>query len=141
MIKTTIKAKTTLKITQGDTSLFQTVLNAGSSISNSASFSVQKGLMEMNVADLEKLKHHLMEKAGKTTNKVKMYSVHTYFDIFTNLSDLQAKITTTMESFKTLVHADLDENWCSENGDIQYQAFVEKISNIIAVKGSQEMQT
>ena len=137
MIKTTIKAKATLKITNADTQMFQDVLNAGSSINQAATFSVEQGLREMSVENLQLFQAKLKDKAGKTTNKVKKHSVINYLTIFTTLTTLQGKLASTIEVFKTLVTADLEENWSTTEGEIEFDRFKKLVSNIIAVKQSQ----
>ena len=140
MIKSIIKAKATLKITQGDTALFQHALNAGTSIAQSASYSVVQGLNEMSIEDLEAFKNKLGEKSGKTTNKNKMYSVYNYLTAYKTLTSLQEKLTTAIDDFKTLICNDFDEHWHTEQGELEYERFKETISNIIAVKKSQTMR-
>ena len=137
MIKTTIKAKATLKITNADTQMFQDVLNAGSSISQASTFSIEQGLREMSIENLQLFQAKLKEKAGKTTNKVKMHSVINYLTIFVNLTTLQGKLATTMDAFKTLVTADLEETWTTSEGEIEFERFKETVSNVIAVKQNQ----
>ena len=137
MIKSTIKAKATLKITQGDTALFQHALNVGSSIAQSGSYSVVQGLNEMSIEDLETFKNKMGEKTGKTTNKNKMYSVYNYLATYKTLTSLQEKLTTTINDFKTLIANDLDEHWHTEQGEVEIDRFKEAVSNILAVKKAQ----
>ena len=66
-----------------------------------------------------------------------MHSVINYLTIFVNLTTLQGKLATTIEAFKTLVTADLEETWTTSEGEIEFERFKETVSNVIAVKQNQ----
>ena len=103
MIKTIVKAKTTMKITNADTVLFQNAFDAGTSINNSATFSIEAAVNDMNLEELQTLYKHLTDKSGKTTNRVKMHNMYTFFKPYIVLNEVLLKVTTSLEAFKGLI--------------------------------------
>lgn len=133
MIKAIVKAKTTMKITNADTVLFQNAFDSGTSINNSATFSIEAAVNEMSLEELQKLYKYLTDKSGKTTNRVKMHNMYTFFKPYIVLNEVLLKVTTSLEAFKGLIQDDIHESFTNENGEIQFEGFKEMISNLIAV--------
>ena len=131
-----MKAKTTLKITDADTVLFQNAFNAGKSINNSATFSIEAAVNEMSLEELQKLYKYLTDKSGKTTNRVKMHNMYTFFKPYIVLNEVLLKVTTSLEAFKGLIQDDIHESFTNDNGEIQFEGFKEMVSNLIAVAKS-----
>ena len=140
MIKTIVKAKTTMKITSCDTALFQKAFDAGTSINNSATFSIEAAVKEMSLEELQNLYHYLTDKSGKTTNRVKMHNMQNFFKPYIVLNEVLMKVTTSLEAFKGLIHDNIHESFTNENGEILFDNFKEMISNLIAVAKSRRME-
>jgi hypothetical protein len=107
-------------------------------ISQSSAFSIEGALNDMSVQELESLHAHLMDKSGKTTNRVKMKNIHTYFKAYISLVAVQQKVTASMDAFKVLLDNDLQENWTSDDGILMMDELKQRISNIIAVAKSRQ---
>ena len=107
-------------------------------ISQSSAFSIEGALNDMSVQELESLHAHLMDKSGKTTNRVKMKNIHAYFKAYISLVTVQQKVTASMDAFKVLLDNDLQENWTNDDGILMMDELKQRISNIIAVSMSRQ---
>jgi hypothetical protein len=125
-----------MKITNADTVLFQNAFDSGTSINNSATFSIEAAVNEMSLEELQKLYKYLTDKSGKTTNRVKMHNMYTFFKPYIVLNEVLLKVTTSLEAFKGLIQDDIHESFTNDNGEIQFEGFKEMVSNLIAVAKS-----
>ena len=118
--------------------LFENSFIASMGISQSSAFSIEGALNDMSVQELESLHTYLMDMSGKTTNRVKMKNIHTYFKAYISLVTVQQKVTASMDAFRVLVDNDVQEKWTSDDGILMMEEFKQRISNIMAVAKSRQ---
>ena len=68
-----------------------------------------------------------------------MSRVYEFLDFYRNLSIAQEKLNSSMQHFRDLVQADIDENFTDDSGKVLMEQMKEVVSNFLAIKQSNAM--
>ena len=134
VIKSIVKSKYVDKVSATDEKLFAGAFQAATTISSSSSFNVVEAINSMSIEELRPLKEYMANRVGNTTNMKMMTKMHEFLGFFRDLTSVQAKLNSTLEHFKELVQADLDEHFTDDNGKVLMDKMKETISNALAIK-------
>lgn len=139
VIKTIVKSKAVEKVAAADEHIFSNAFKTAANISSSSSFDIGTALATMNVDSLSSLKEFLSHRVGNTPNHRMMQRVYEHMDFYKNLTVAQEKLNSTMQHFKDLVQADIDENFTDDGGKVEMDKMKEMVSNLLAVKKNSAM--
>ena len=139
IIKTVVKSKALEKVTAKDENVFKEAFTTATRISASSSFNIKEAINTMKIEDLESLKSFLSNRVGNTPNHRMMSRVYEFLDFYRNLSIAQEKLNSSMQHFRDLVQADIDENFTDDSGKVLMEQMKEAVSNALAIKQSNAM--